>query len=537
MAADQTDVKTDVNTSGVAADQTDVNTSAVADDQEDLQDADSCKEDPDYSQVAQAMVAAGAAAAAEGKEVGLVDVIDKYMHIQAHDWHNRIRGALLALLSKIPTVGSAVSMLVGFFWPANRVDIWEAIKAEERVRNIVQQELFEFEMQLLKDEIEALETVVARYNNTAVLTEKGNFLSIWITQADRLYIRMRNSANNIHLLLHIVTVSVLHVAGLHERLTFGEQLYGASNTANWTQDLVTVVRSYTVDLIPDLFKKWKEWRESQIEIRAWVVRGTCGFLNCRPDVSHATVEDKMSGAIFRFQATNRNSTTIFSGICQDHKIRMANDAIADMAGCLSPTFALHKLLPLHSQGQFSAYDREQFGRIFRGPYSQDLTHGLFTFVKAFRSNITMPDETSSRDRVLEVTIRAGAHVDAIQFWYDHVNPNAMTAGILAGNSLGGSRHQVDVRQRAIQDLRMEFSYDVLASLQLHFEDGSSTAKFGNAENWATRIVTCSTPLGYRVSSWGFRVDAGPYGLSISVLRFQFTPELDYIAPPPNSLTN
>nr|UDN67321.1 insecticidal protein IPD113 [Tectaria milnei] len=494
---------------------------APAADQKEQNDATGmAEEDPIFAQLAQKM-----AAAAE-KEEAPVDLLAQYMQVEAHDWHNRIRGAILGLISAVPKVGAAISRLIGLFWPSNKVDIWEALNAEEYIRNIVQQELFEFEMQLLQNDIQALETTVGRYD-TAALTEKGNFLSIWISQADALYIRMRNSTNNIHLLLHMVTVSTLHLAALHERLTFGEELYGTNNAANWTQDLVDKFERYTTDLIPNVFRRWKEWRPTQIEITTWVRRGSCGNLTCRPDVSYATVEDKISGALFSFQATNRNSTTIFSEVCEDHKTRMVNEAIADMASCLSPTFAFHKLLPDDIQTQFSPYDRQQFGQVFRGPYSQDLSHGLWTVFKSFRSRTTRSDQTL-RDRILEVIIRAGHHVDAIQFVYDHVNPNSTTPGIVAGNAAGGTRHQIDVRDRPIKEVRMEFSQDVLASLQLHFEDGTSTRKFGNELGWATRILTCTVPYGYRFSSWAFREDPGPYRTTaISVLRFQFTPELDF----------
>nr|UDN67319.1 insecticidal protein IPD113 [Leptochilus wrightii]8D2J_A Chain A, IPD113_Cow [Leptochilus wrightii]8D2J_B Chain B, IPD113_Cow [Leptochilus wrightii]8D2J_C Chain C, IPD113_Cow [Leptochilus wrightii]8D2J_D Chain D, IPD113_Cow [Leptochilus wrightii] len=488
-----------------------------------VQNADMAEEDPIFTQLAQKM-----AAAAEKEEVP-VDLLAQYMQVEAHDWHNRVRGAILGLISAVPKVGAAISRLIGLFWPANKVDIWEALRAEEYIRNIVQQELFEFEMRLLENDIQALETTVGRYD-TAALTEKGNFLSIWISQADALYIRMRNSTNNIHLLLHMVTVSTLHLAALHERLTFGEELYGTNNSTNWTRDLVDKFETYTSDLIPNVFKRWKEWRPTQIEISAWVRRGSCGNLTCRPDVSYATVEDKISGALFSFQATNRNSTTLFLEVCEDHKTRMVNEAIADMASCLSPTFAFHKLLPDDIQTQFSPYDRQQFGQVFRGPYSQDLSHGLWTAFKNFRSRTTRSDQTL-RDRILEVIIRAGHHVDAIQFVYDHSNPNLTTPGTVAGNAAGGTRHQVDVRDRPIQELRMEFSQDVLASLQLHFEDGTSTRKFGNELGWATRILTCTAPYGYRFSSWAFREDPGPYRTTaISVLRFQFTPELDMPLP-------
>nr|UDN67327.1 insecticidal protein IPD113 [Adiantum aethiopicum] len=491
----------------------------------DMQEAE---EDPIFAQLKREMQAA---AAVKGQELPVVDLIDKYMQVQAHDWHNRIRGAILGLISLVPVVGRGVSKLVGLFWPTTKVDIWEALKMEQYIRNIVQQEIFEFEMRLLQSDIAALETTVGRYDRATSLIEKGNFLSIWITQADALYFRMRDSTNNIHLLLHIVTVSTLHIAALHERLTFGEELYGTNNAANWTRDLVDKFRLYTVDLLPSIFRRWKVWREAQIEIRAWIDWGSCGNLSCRPNVSHATVRDKVSGVVLAFRAQNRASTTIFSGLCEGHKTRMQNEAVADMASCLSPTFAFHKLLPDNIQAQFSAFDREQFGQVFRGPYSQDLSYEALTMnvLKSFITSPTTFDHTVGR--VLEVNIRSGHHVDAIRFWYGHLDSNSMTPGIMGGNSGGGTSHQVDVRGRLIQDLRMEFSHDILAALQLHFQDGTFTRKFGNELGWASRVLTCTAPYGYRLSSWAFRQDEGPYRTAaISVLRFQFTPELDFPVP-------
>nr|UDN67326.1 insecticidal protein IPD113 [Amauropelta noveboracensis] len=490
----------------------DVNTvSVLAPPAEELQDSV-------YTQLAQQMIAAQEA----GQEV-TVDLLAKYMQIEAHDWHNRTRRAILGLISLAGTVGAGVSMLISLFWPATKVDIWEAINGNQYVRNIIRQEIFEFELHQHRSEIQALETTVSRYNTAGGPIERGNFLSLWITQADRLSILLRNSTNNIHLLLHIVTVAVLHVAALHERLTFGKELYGQDNTANWKQDLVDVFEMYTSNALPNIFNKWKEWRATEIEITAWRVRAQHGNLIYRPSSSHATVEDKISGEKIRFQVTSEYSTTIFSEVCQDHKTRMMNEAIADMASCLSPTFAFHKLLPDDIQTQFSPYDEVAFGRVFRGPYSQDLLQSAFTRFKAFRSRATRFDQTT-RDRILQVIIRAGNLVDAIQFWYDNWNPNAMTAGIMAGHPTGGTRHQVDVRDRPIQELRMGFASDVLTWLQLHFEDGTSTQQFGSS-GWASNIVTCTAPYGYRLSSWAFREDPGPFSTpAISVLRFQFTPD-------------
>nr|UDN67324.1 insecticidal protein IPD113 [Serpocaulon attenuatum] len=459
-------------------------------------------------------------------EVGSLDdanigqELPQNMQVEAHDWHNRMRAAMLALISAIPKVGAVVSSIIGIFWPANMQDIWVALNMEEYVKNIVKQEIFEFEMRQLQSSIQALETSIRRYERAALL-EKGSFLSIWISQADKLYFQLRNSANDIHLLLHVVTVSVLHMAAMHERLTFGEELYGSDNSEKWTKDIVEVFQMYTSDFIPSLFKKWKQWREEQIEIRAWVVPGVWGNVSqITPDVSHATVEDKLTGESFRFQATRRNSTTIFLDVCQDHKSRMVNEAVADMTSCLSSTFAFRSLLPDRIQEQYPAYDRELFGQVFRGPYSQDLCRRVINEFRTFRTRPTSSDQTAL-DRVWEVIVVTANFLNTIQFVY--FDDNARIPGVVAGNPNTAGRvfvHRIDVLDRPIRDLRLEFSSEALATLQLYFEDGSSTQRMG--ATFMTSVeerVTCTVPRGYRLSSWAFREDP-----AISVLRFQFTPE-------------
>nr|UDN67329.1 insecticidal protein IPD113.1 [Lygodium flexuosum] len=452
---------------------------------------------------------------------------DYYIQVNADDWHNRIRSAILQLASGIPVVGNAVSILLGLFWPANRVNIFESIELEQYIRNIVKQEIFEFELRQHMSDIEALEDTVRSYDRAA-LREKGNFLTAWITQSNILATRLRNSQNNIHLLLHIVTVATLHMAALHERFTFGKELYAEDNTTNWQEDLVAAFRRYAYEVLPVIFRQWKSWRESQVQIETWTRNAQHGVINYRPASSHATVEDRHSGERFVFRRDGIRSTTIFLPVCEDHRTRMGNEAVADMASYISPTFAFHKLLPDDVQRLLHAYDEQQFGRVFRGPYSRDLLWNNVSSSSAidFRSSTNRNDFVTSRHGVVEVNIRAGHHVDAIQFRYGAAN-SGNVLGVMAGNNRGGTLRQFDVRHRAIESVRMEFAQNILAAIQLDFDDGTTTRRLGNQLDWPTWVATCTTPFGYTLSSWAYRQDNGPYGTAApSVLRFQYAPPIE-----------
>nr|UDN67330.1 insecticidal protein IPD113.2 [Lygodium flexuosum] len=441
------------------------------------------------------------------------------MAVVASDWNNRIRDAVIKISSKIPEVGSVVSILIGTFWPQDKLDIFQALKAD--VTKLVKQEILEHELNQRQSEIDALKVLIARYH-AAKAHEKGNFLSNWITEADRLSVIFRQSENNIHLILPIITLALLHLTGLRERLYFGKELYYEDNTKQWKEDLEDMYKTYIVDFLPDVFRRWKLWRAEQVQIKSWVERYPMAML----PQSHATVADAMTGDWRHFSVDLTDSkTNVFPEICEDHKTRICNDASIDLADCISTTFVFLKLLPDNSKN-FPEYDKEVFGRMFKGPYSQDLfpTDQSFGFGNPepiFRTHPDHDDYKAGSGPITKVVIREWNTIDAMQFIY------ANRQGVLAGNRDGGERHEIDVADKPINGLRMGFSNGLLTYVQILFCDGTSSSTHGNRSGWKCDEVSPKGPSAYKVSSWSCRVDDGPsnsYGPS--VIQLEYAPQME-----------
>ncbi|KAH7373230.1 hypothetical protein KP509_17G045000 [Ceratopteris richardii] len=251
--------------------------------------------------------------AVDGKSSLLgVDVI-------ASDWNNRIRSVVLQLTWKIPEVGAIASFIIGSFWPQDKVDVFEAIK--EEIRNLIRKEILEYELNVHKSEIDGLKMILRRYQE-AHHHEKGHFLTNWITEADKLSIIFRQSNNNIHLIHLDITLAILHLAALRERLDFGKELYEEDNTEQWKDDLKDMYKIYVVDFFPNIFKQWRDWRAENIVYQSWTETHFIVILPFFRIESHAKLEDKIGGEIKSYSVDLSDSTTTFEGICRDHKTRM-----------------------------------------------------------------------------------------------------------------------------------------------------------------------------------------------------------------------
>nr|UDN67334.1 insecticidal protein IPD113 [Gymnocarpium dryopteris] len=436
--------------------------------------------------------------------------------VRASDWNNRIRDAVLKLSSKIPEVGTAASILIGFLWPENKIDVFQAIKAD--VINLVKKEILASELNRHHSEIDGLKLAIQRYK-AAQTHEKACWLTSWITKADSLSLIFRQSTNNIHLILPLITLALLHLTGLRERLDFGKTLYNEDNTKQWKEDLEQMYKTYIVDFLPDIFKKWKVWRADQVEIKAW----TSKHLTTIPPFflyeAHATVVDTVTGETKRYFKDDLNSTTHFASICQDHKTRMCNDATSDMAGGISTTFMFDKLLPDNNK-KFPKYDKKVFGRMFKGPYAEGLLREE-KYVPDFRTRPDRDDYSPNSGPITKVIIREWNTIDAMQFIY------ANRQGLVAGNASGGKRHDVDVMgNKPINGLRMGFSNGLLTYVQIMYCDGTSSDTYGNRSGWRCQEVSANGPSAYKLSSWSYKVNQGPSGTSgPGVIQLEYTPQL------------
>ncbi|MCO5573373.1 hypothetical protein L7F22_027142 [Adiantum nelumboides] len=235
--------------------------------------------------------------------------------------------------------------------------------------------------------------------------------------------------------------------------------------------------------------------------------------------ANATVVDTITGEKKRFYKDNYNSETYFQSICKDHKTRMKNDASAEMAGAISTSFEFLKLLPDNTRN-FPKYDKKVFGRVYRGPYAQDLCYSKYSDDN-HQTRPNYDDYSPNSGQITKVIIREWNTIDAMQFIY------ANRQGQLAGNPNGGAKHDIDVTRKPIYGLRMGFSNNLLTYVQILYYDGTSSETYGNRSGWQCYEALANGPSAYKLSSWSYKVNRGPGGTyGPGAIQLEYAPQMD-----------
>ncbi|KAG0578439.1 hypothetical protein KC19_4G023000 [Ceratodon purpureus] len=438
------------------------------------------------------------------------------MEVPVSDWNNRIREVSTKLATKIPYIGQAASIILGMLWPVDKANIFESIKKD--IKNLVDEKILEKELEDRQNEIAALHRVIQEYE-AAKTVEKGNWLTRWIAESIELSIKLQNSSNNVHFILLSITLALLHLSGLRERLEHGKEIYGDDNTLSWKKDLEQTYHDYVVVYFPDVYKKWKEWRADQVEIKEWLSKSFMFLPPFYHDNLNATVEDKVSGTKHEYYLGFCGAVGLFKKVTGHHKTKMCNDAYTQMAGCISTTFVFDKIVP---SSQDPPYDKKVFGTMYLGPYAEDLLlgpgqHGqsLFTTV------LDHDDYDVNKGPLTQLRIRAGNTIDAMQFIY------ANGPGTLAGNPEGGQEHSVVLNDKYVNGLRMGFADFLLCFVQVLFTDGTVSDTFGNWKGLGTtRDAVANGPPGYKLQSWSYEVNKGPSNTSgPGLLKLQYEVQL------------
>lgn len=81
---------------------------------------------------------------------------------------------------------------------------------------------------------------------------------------------------------------------------------------------------------------------------------------------------KSAGARQEYSETLNATLGTFNNVTNGHKTKICNDAYTDMAVCISTTFNFNVMAP---DSKDPPYNKEVFGRMFLGPYADDLLPG------------------------------------------------------------------------------------------------------------------------------------------------------------------
>ncbi|MBB5637081.1 hypothetical protein HDE68_002994 [Pedobacter cryoconitis] len=175
-------------------------------------------------------------------------------------WESKVRTVTLALASKAPYIGSAISFIIKSFWKEAKADIWAQIS--DNVSNVIKLAFLEFEMNRDGSELMAIKSDMISYVMAKNKTEQAMKLSILISKCTEMYFKLTKSKQKIELIPFTVTFSIIHLGILKERINSGKSLFGEFDEA-WVFDLQQQIDSYQTffrEQIPELIN----WRSQQI---------------------------------------------------------------------------------------------------------------------------------------------------------------------------------------------------------------------------------------------------------------------------------
>lgn len=287
-------------------------------------------------------------------------------------------------------------------------------------------------------------------------------------------------------------------------------MYGEDNTPVWQKELTEKYKEYR-QYFRDIYPKWKEWRDSQMEARWYTTKRAFTAPPFFVWVAHGDVVDQVTGASIKYEADMNSIEDYFKNLCLAIQERMLNKALAEMAGTLASTFLLHAYLPGRENDPPDV--DPNLATFSMGPYSQT-TLGLWKEDDGFMCSTDVSDQPGF---IKQIYVREWNAIDGLQFIYaDH-------EGNFIGNPDGGAPQRIDVGDaRHFSGLRVRFAKGIMCRIEIVFSDGSSTGNLGNRGEWSGLDIDATVDSSYELVGGSFKQGYGPSNSKgIAVIKLQF----------------
>lgn len=421
------------------------------------------------------------------------------------NWDQVCENLAIELAENIPEVGKAVAFLMSAFWPSSGPSIWQSIAAE--VEKLVDRRILEFELQRDEEEISGLKKTIERFHNNKP-PEQGSELDIALGKADDLYAKLTGSSNAIQLIPLTVTVSHLHLTLLAERQAHGAEVFSEPYDPKWQEELTDQRIAYE-KFFRSIYQKWWTWRSSQVSAD-WG-RSQTGPFSWE---AWGYAKDGFSGAELKYSEGMNSVSNTFENSARAGKQMFENNARAEMAAALAPTFLLHLYDPTTAGDKPHVDPALAF--IELGPFGPP-TLGLEGKGNVHVSEQDVPGKLSS------ITVNSWNAIDGFQLHYtDH-------DGMFCGGS-GGAPGQASVPAKAHCDgIRARFSNGIMFEVEIAFSDGTTAGPYGDKGGWSGPEIKATAGPAYALCRGGYASGSGPSGTSgtqLAVFAFAYQSMLE-----------
>ncbi len=382
-------------------------------------------------------------------------------------WNNRIRDMVIRGTRLFPAgVGDAVALMVDILWPRTGTDIWAQIMAD--VQATIDREIVKNVIREREAELDALTRNIQSYTDAARLTEKGNYLTVCLADAIKIFYKITNDKQHDAQLGPLaVSLASIHLGLLRERYEHGDKLYPhlANKDPMWLKELLEFYDRYILYFYgydrdkkkvgEGLLERWEKYRNSLLIENHWVKHGPISS-------SHATLTDRFysDAPYIEFYAnycsvkyTWQTQVNLARAmILSSEKLRFADEGMTCVA-------LLCRMLP---KGSHPDAGEESF-RVH--PALRDITVGPINY------------------NTIKGTTQRKAYVYAD-------NPT----WVVHNENVPGTLSRVHVR-----------SWDAIDGLRLDYSDGFQGPFIGNPKGGAAQNI--DTPQGDYICGFGFGFNA------------------------------
>jgi hypothetical protein len=430
----------------------------------------------------------------------------------ATNWPETQRAIAIGIAGKIPQVGGAVAMVLGYFWPSTGNSIWDRVRDE--VLAVVDTAILEQEVSFNKASLSGLRTTMRNYN-AANPPQAGELLVVAIGKADDLFQHLTQSKNAVHMIPLCIALSHLHLSLLAEQQRHGPAQFGpaggppvAYNPA-WGAQLTRQRRLYTRHF-RDVYPRWLAWRESKIT-----------------DTPFGVQDELVPGSRVTYERSDAPAAV--KRALQAARTRLLNQGVAAMAEILESTFLLNLYDPTTSSQPPDVDPR--LAHLELGPFSAAsmglLAHGaVATNVKDVGGLVTAirvrAHETTAQDAGPPGQRRAGLSVAGMQLRYtgrdgaDSAGPKAPATGLDYAVDLAGAAH--------FTGLDVTFNREMVFSVTVRRSDGSVAGPYGkNPLVYHGDATQSAVAPGYALVGAEYAAGRGPWSqiAATHVLRLRF----------------
>lgn len=413
--------------------------------------------------------------------------------LELHTWHNTVRQITISVSEEIPTVGAAVSTLLGVFWPKDEKTVFQL--AEKEVTELIDKKIREFEFGLIIGLVGRLKISLKRYKEMGLLSED---LRTVVDNVDGLFSHLKESTYVKYLMPQIITTFQTHLMVLKELKYHQKNIY--KGTLTWEKDVMNTYNKYK-ELVEKTYASWNRWRSEQIETNIQTNSGNQGSQN------YGHTWDKVSGERVDFIYEGGTPHRGFKEEVLATKDRMLRMAQAKFAGIVCHCWEFKSYLRNELYKAEEALSKLQY--LIIGPYSS-ATVGVRQ-AYGYYGPSAYKDNFQGEDPADTITIYSGKVVYGMELDCDD-----MHSGIIGERK--GKKHALKQAyevyslkgQHRFVGAKMKFSKSVLCSICFisgaEGHKNTSSEMMGDGEDWNGKSIEFDLVPNFALTGVAYAVD-------------------------------